>query len=47
MTDADQRGRVVMAADCIYRGDRYQLSAHVPAAFEPGLVATRAALQVG
>jgi GntR family transcriptional regulator len=31
MTDADSEGRVMMIADCIYRGDRYQLSAHVPA----------------
>lgn len=31
MTDADIDGRVMMIADCIYRGDRYQLSAHVPA----------------
>lgn len=33
MTDADHRGRVMMIADCIYRGDRYQLSAHVPASY--------------
>lgn len=32
MIDADTRGRVVMAADCIYRGDRYQLSANVSGA---------------
>jgi GntR family transcriptional regulator len=25
MTDLDQRGRVIMAADCVYRGDRYWL----------------------
>jgi GntR family transcriptional regulator len=31
MTDADSDGAVMMIADCIYRGDRYQLSAHVPA----------------
>ncbi len=31
MTDVDSDGRVMMIADCIYRGDRYQLSAHVPA----------------
>jgi GntR family transcriptional regulator len=31
MTDADAGGQVVMIADCTYRGDRYQLSAHVPA----------------
>lgn len=36
MTDADPRGHVMMVADCIYRGDRYQLSAHVPTtAFSP------------
>ncbi len=29
MTDSDVRGRVLMTADCIYRGDRYQLSAAV------------------
>lgn len=29
MTDSDARGRVLMTADCIYRGDRYQLSAEV------------------
>lgn len=32
MTDADARGRVIMIADCVYRGDRYQLSADVPSA---------------
>lgn len=31
MVDADTRGRVIMAADCIYRGDAYQLSANVTA----------------
>ncbi len=31
MTDLDGRGRVIMIADCVYRGDRYQLSASVPA----------------
>jgi GntR family transcriptional regulator len=40
MTDADPRGQVMMVADCIYRGDRYQLSAHVPtSAFSPTLAA--------
>jgi GntR family transcriptional regulator len=34
MTDTDARGRVLMTADCIYRGDRYQLSADVSV---PGL----------
>jgi GntR family transcriptional regulator len=38
MSDADPRGQVMMVADCIYRGDRYQLSAHVPtSAFRPTL----------
>jgi len=31
MTDADPAGEVLMVADCVYRGDRYQLSAHLPA----------------
>ena len=35
MTDADTRGRVMMIADCIYRGDRYQLSANVPGGTTP------------
>ena len=47
MTDADHRGRVLMAADCVYRGDRYQLSAHVPAANGTGRSTGRAAVQVG
>jgi GntR family transcriptional regulator len=47
MVDADLRGRIVMVADCIYRGDRYQLNAHVPAAFGPALTAPRAALRAG
>ncbi|MEI7744383.1 MAG: GntR family transcriptional regulator [Chloroflexota bacterium] len=29
MQDADARGRVIMAADCLYRGDKYRLSANV------------------
>ena len=38
MTDADTDGRVMMVADCIYRSDRYQLSARVPArTLNPGL----------
>ena len=40
MTDSDVRGRVLMTADCIYRGDRYQLSAEVTG---PGLGAGAAA----
>lgn len=37
MVDADARGRVIMVADCVYRGDRYQLSASVPAGVAPSL----------
>jgi GntR family transcriptional regulator len=41
MTDADLRGRVLMTADCVYRGDRYQLSADVPGlAFAAGSAAS-------
>jgi len=29
MVDSDASGRVVMLADCVYRGDRYQLSADI------------------
>ncbi len=32
MVDADPRGRVIMVADCVYRGDRYQLHAAVSGA---------------
>jgi GntR family transcriptional regulator len=32
MTDSDAHGRVIMIADCIYRGDRYQLSADISGA---------------
>jgi GntR family transcriptional regulator len=32
MVDADVRGRVIMVADCIYRGDRYQLTADITGA---------------
>ncbi|MBA4170503.1 MAG: GntR family transcriptional regulator [Chloroflexi bacterium] len=35
MVDRDARGRVIMAADCIYRGDRYQLSAEITGAAFP------------
>jgi GntR family transcriptional regulator len=48
MTDADADGEVMMIADCIYRGDRYQLSAHVPArAFTSALPSFQAAGQAG
>ena len=43
MTDADPRGRVIMIADCTYRGDRYQLSASVPNAAAPSLQQRRPA----
>lgn len=37
MIDSDARGRVIMIAHCIYRGDRYQLSADISgAAFAAG-----------
>ncbi len=32
MIDSDARGRVVMVADCVYRGDRYQLKADIAGA---------------
>lgn len=35
MVDRDARGRVIMVADCIYRGDRYQLSAEITGAAFP------------
>jgi GntR family transcriptional regulator len=48
MTDADSSGRVMMIADCIYRGDRYQLSAHVPdRAFATTLPSFQATQQAG
>lgn len=44
MTDTDARGRVLMTADCIYRGDRYQLSADVAV---PGLGAAAGVATLG
>jgi GntR family transcriptional regulator len=32
MVDADLRGRVIMVASCVYRGDKYQLSADITGA---------------
>lgn len=32
MVDADLRGRVIMVANCVYRGDKYQLSADITGA---------------
>jgi GntR family transcriptional regulator len=43
MTDTDTRGRVLMTADCVYRGDRYQLGASVPGATASALRARRPA----
>ncbi len=42
MIDSDALGRVVMLADCIYRGDRYQLSATLAGANFSSLQARRA-----
>ena len=42
MVDSDTRGRVVMVADCIYRGDRYQLSANLAGAAFTSVQARRA-----
>jgi GntR family transcriptional regulator len=36
MVDRDGRGRVIMIANCVYRGDRYQLSAEISGAAFPG-----------
>ena len=48
MTDADTDGKVMMIADCIYRGDRYQLSAQVPARpFTAALPSLQTAGQAG
>lgn len=32
MVDSDMRGRVIMVANCVYRGDKYQLTADVSGA---------------
>jgi GntR family transcriptional regulator len=32
MVDSDARGRVIMIASCVYRGDRYQLTAQISGA---------------
>ena len=42
MVDSDSRGRVVMVADCVYRGDRYQLSADISGATFSSIHARRA-----
>ena len=42
MVDSDMHGRVVMVADCVYRGDRYQLSANLAGAGFTSVQARRA-----
>ena len=42
MVDSDTRGRIVMAADCIYRGDHYQLNAQIGGAAFSAIQARRA-----
>lgn len=42
MIDSDTRGRVIMVASCVYRGDRYQLSAEVSGAAFSSMQARRA-----
>lgn len=42
MVDADPDGRTLMLADCLYRGDRYQLSATVGGAAYSSVFARRA-----
>lgn len=42
MVDSDTRGRVVMVADCTYRGDRYQLTAKLAGAAFTSVQARRA-----
>jgi GntR family transcriptional regulator len=42
MVDADAVGRIVMIANCVYRGDRYQLSATIAGAGLSSMPARRA-----
>jgi GntR family transcriptional regulator len=42
MTDADPTGRVIMTADCVYRGDTYHLSARITGAAFSSAPARRA-----
>ncbi|WP_344753242.1 GntR family transcriptional regulator [Leifsonella bigeumensis] len=42
MVDSDTRGRVIMIAHCIYRGDRYQLTADISGAAFSTIQARRA-----
>lgn len=42
MVDADPRHRVIMSADCVYRGDKYQLSADISGAAFAAAPAQRA-----
>lgn len=42
MVDSDTRGRVIMIANCVYRGDRYQLTADISGAAFSSTQARRA-----
>lgn len=42
MVDSDSRGRVIMIANCVYRGDRYQLTADISGAAFSTIQARRA-----
>lgn len=42
MIDSDTRGRVIMIANCVYRGDKYQLSADISGAAFSSVQARRA-----
>lgn len=42
MVDSDTRGRVIMIANCVYRGDRYQLTADISGAAFSSAQARRA-----
>lgn len=42
MVDSDNRGRVIMIANCVYRGDRYQLTADISGAAFSSVQARRA-----
>lgn len=42
MVDSDTRGRVIMIANCVYRGDRYQLTADISGAAFSSVQARRA-----
>jgi hypothetical protein len=42
MTDLDHSGRTIMVADCLYRGDRYQLTIDLAA---PAFPTTKAGVR--